>query len=563
MAGSAQSVTDLIQRLQQAFRVDTHGNKSSEKYRYIIYTRKSTDRSEIQQNSIPEQIHRCKKLAEEHDLYYVPNEILHEERSAKISENRPIFRQMMDDIIAGRYDGIIAWAPDRLARNMKEGGEIIDLLDRGVIKDIKFANNFVFTNEPSGKMLLGIAFVMAKQYSDQHGQNVKRAVDRITNEGKCYTRPKHGYYKDAKKYLRPDGRNWEIINGAFKMRLSEPKHSLKEIAEWLRSQGYPVKTKHTNRPEQIIDIKFVSELLRDPFFAGVLVVGDHIINLSEKYDFKPIITPDEFDRIAHSVEGVGKSFRLAEAIKPQGSIQADLMRGMIFCAQCHNSMSAGLTPKKNKKGVVTKYFYYRCDTVGCKNKGKSTRAKWVIDAACDFMEHHPLRLQEGYAAYKTEMEKYVIESQKQVATQMKGLYQQRKGVEVRVQETKQALRECESDVILKKEFHNDLKIHLSKLKDIEHQISQAEQEKDDKITIIKGYDQFIELFQNLAVETRKLTKMSDIDFVMRKMFTNFEVNGNKITKITQNSPFRELCEPSKASDCVLVALTGIEPVFSD
>lgn len=563
MTDAATSVTDLVQRLQQAFKIDGDGKKNQEIIRYVVYTRKSTDRSEIQQNSIPEQIHRCKVLAEEQDLHYTPTEILHEERSAKISDNRPIFRQMIDDIITGRYDGIIAWAPDRLARNMKEAGEIIDLLDRGVIKDIKFANNFVFTNEPSGKMLLGIAFVMAKQYSDQHGQNVKRAVDRITTEGKCYTRAKHGYYKDAKMYLRPDGENWEIIKRVFEMRLSEDKNTLKNIAEWVRSQGYPVKTKHGKRAELTIDIKFVSDLLRDPFYAGVLIVGDHIINLCDKYDFKPVITPDDFDKVAHGTDGVQKAFRLTEAVKPKGSVQADLMRGMVICGECRGSMSTGLTSKKNKKGKLTQYFYYRCDTIDCKYKGKSIRAKVVIDAACDYIESHPLRMLEGYESYKADMGKVIIDSQKQLISQLKGFYQQRKGAEVRIHETKQAISDCAHDAVLKREFQNDLKIHLKRLKEIERQIIQLEQERDDKTKAIKGYDNFIELFQNLAVETRKLTVMSDIDFVMRKVFMNFEVTGKKITKITQNSPFRELCEPTKASDCTLVALTGIEPVFPD
>ncbi len=44
----------------------------------------------------------------------------------------------------------------------KEGGEIIDMLDHGGIPDIKFTNNFVYNNVPSGKMHLGIAIIIAK-----------------------------------------------------------------------------------------------------------------------------------------------------------------------------------------------------------------------------------------------------------------------------------------------------------------------------------------------------------------------------------------------------------------
>ena len=37
---------------------------------------------------------------------------------------------MLDFIEAGGADGIIAWHPDRLARNAFDGGRIIDLIDQ-------------------------------------------------------------------------------------------------------------------------------------------------------------------------------------------------------------------------------------------------------------------------------------------------------------------------------------------------------------------------------------------------------------------------------------------------
>lgn len=182
--------------------------------RYVIYARKSTDTSEKQERSISDQIFECKQMAERLGLHVV--QILHEEQSAKVSEKRPIFRTMLDGFIKGEYDSLLTWAPDRLARNMKEAGEVIDLLDRGDIRDIKFATGYYFNNDAAGKMMLGIAFVQAKQFSDQHSQNVKRGMTRITFEGKFYDRPKHGYYKDKNKYPRPDGENLGADQARFR-----------------------------------------------------------------------------------------------------------------------------------------------------------------------------------------------------------------------------------------------------------------------------------------------------------------------------------------------------------
>lgn len=137
----------LVQHLQHAFGLSTgQEDETTPVLRYVIYARKSTDSTEKQERSIGDQIAECKALAERIGLRYT--RILHEEKSAKLSGKRTVFREMLEDIRNGKYDGIIAWAPDRLARNMKEGGEIIDMLDKGEITDIKFASGMTFTNDP-------------------------------------------------------------------------------------------------------------------------------------------------------------------------------------------------------------------------------------------------------------------------------------------------------------------------------------------------------------------------------------------------------------------------------
>jgi site-specific DNA recombinase len=78
---------------------------------------------------------------------------------------------MLNDLKKGIYDGILAWNPDRLARNMREGREILDMIDSGYIIDLKFVTH-PFTPDANGKMLLGMAFVLSKQFSDELSQKV-------------------------------------------------------------------------------------------------------------------------------------------------------------------------------------------------------------------------------------------------------------------------------------------------------------------------------------------------------------------------------------------------------
>lgn len=553
-----QTVPDFVARIRTTFGIDEIENLPEDvtTLRYVLYARKSTDNSAKQERSIGDQIHECKTLAERAGLHVVA--VLHEEHSAKLSGKRDVFHAMLASLSSGEYDAILTWAPDRLARNMKDAGEVLDLLDKNDIKDIKFANGYYFQNDGAGKMMLGIAFVQAKQFIDTHSQNIKRGISRITAEGKCYDRPKHGYYKDKDKYLRPDGENWNLIKKAFEMRLSrEPKYALREIGTWLQGQGYPLKTKHPERHSIVVDDKFLSDLFRDPFYAGALIFGKRIVDLTNKYNFQPIITPDEFDMLAKE-DGINKKFTLSEVIKPKGSVKADLMRGMVICGGCNRPRSAGITPKKTKTGT-TNYFLYRCDTVGCKYKGKSIRAKEVLAAAYAFLDSHPMNFEKGYAAYKRDMEHQIGVRDAELLSKLKSLHKQHEAAKERVDEAKASLKQYADDAVLVKEFKKDLTQQLAKQHELENEIRKLQKKREDGKEAIQSYEQFIELFGNLAQHIKKITNMDDLDYIMKKVFMNFVIEGKKVAQITQNSLFRELCGTPES---VMVAPRGVEPLLT-
>lgn len=154
--------------------------------KYVLYARKSTEDETRQVKSIPDQIDECILLANRLGLNVV-KPYLEESKSAKRPNNRPIFTQMLNNLKSGKYDGILAWHPDRLARNMLEGGMLIDMIDEGIIKDLKFVTHH-FTKDANRKMLLGMAFVLSKQYSDKLSQDVTRGVRSDLSEDKSPAR---------------------------------------------------------------------------------------------------------------------------------------------------------------------------------------------------------------------------------------------------------------------------------------------------------------------------------------------------------------------------------------
>ena len=540
----AEQVARLVAKLQARLGVDANGEREGDPtpLRYVIYARKSTDTTEKQERSIGDQIYECKALADRLGLRF--KDIIHEEKSGMVSDKREKFRAMLEAIKKDTYDGIISWAPDRLARNMKEAGEIIDMLDHGVIKDIKFANNFTFNNDPSGKMMLGFAFISAKQFSDNHSQNITRTIRRKTAEGKwAGSHGKHGYYKDKIHFLLPDEENHALITEAFVMRLVGKQ--LNVIAAFLQERGFPVATKQTKHRTLVIDEKFVSDLLRDPFYAGAMIFGGQVINLMEKYPFVPCVSVEEFEKICKE-DGIRKSYKLTEVIKERGDIQANLMRRMVICGHCNRPMSTGITKQ---------YYYFRCDTIGCPAKGKSTRAKVIMEAAYAFLDNHPLKTVEGYQHYAAEMAKLAAVKDKEAEKVLKSLQTQRRFAETRVVDIKELLQ-SEDDTVLKREYKNDLKTQLEKVKYLDGKISKLKTERVNGNDAVVAIGDFIELFQNIANLIRKIDSMADLDFIMRKLFMNFVVKDQKVAEITQNSPFRELCLDT---DSVMVTPRGVEP----
>ncbi len=88
---------------------------------------------------------------------------------------------MMKRIEKFEAESILAWHPDRLARNSVDGGQIIYLLDTGKLASIKFPT-FWCDNTRTGKFMLNMAFGQSKYYVDSLSENTKRGLrQKVTN----------------------------------------------------------------------------------------------------------------------------------------------------------------------------------------------------------------------------------------------------------------------------------------------------------------------------------------------------------------------------------------------
>ena len=142
-----------------------------ENKKFFLYARKSTDVEDKQVLSIDAQLTELREYAVRENIEISAEYI--EKQSAKVP-GRPIFNKMIKEIET--FGGnILAWNPDRLARNSVDGGKVIYLLDTGKLASIKFPT-FWFYNTGQGKFMINMAFGQSKYYVDSLSENTKRGL---------------------------------------------------------------------------------------------------------------------------------------------------------------------------------------------------------------------------------------------------------------------------------------------------------------------------------------------------------------------------------------------------
>jgi DNA invertase Pin-like site-specific DNA recombinase len=141
------------------------------KITYCIYARKSMEADDRQAISIDSQLSEMMKIVERDGLKLVVTKT--EAHSAKVSGQRPVFLEMIEEIKKGKYNAILTWNADRLSRNAGDLGLLVDLMDAGLLREIRTFNQ-IFSNSPNDKFLLMILCSQAKLENDNRGINVRR-----------------------------------------------------------------------------------------------------------------------------------------------------------------------------------------------------------------------------------------------------------------------------------------------------------------------------------------------------------------------------------------------------
>jgi site-specific DNA recombinase len=316
--------------------------------KYCLYARKSTEQDERQALSIESQVKEMLQIAEREGLEII--DIRREAHSAKDSGQRPAFKELLDDIRRGRYNGILTWAPDRLSRNAGDLGSLVDLMDQKQLVEIRTYGQH-FTNSPNEKFLLMILCSQAKLENDNKSINVKRGLRTRVEMGLWPAPAPTGYFKekrmDRKCETLIDSERAPIIKQMFE-KVAYEKWSGRKLYHWLKFDlNFKTATGNKN-----LTISNVYTILQNHFYYGVF---EYPKNSGNWYQGKhePIITKELFDMVQAQVK--------SQFIRSETKEFA--FTKLMTCGLCGSGITANENFKKQKNGNFHRHVYYGCTKV--------------------------------------------------------------------------------------------------------------------------------------------------------------------------------------------------------
>ncbi len=495
--------------------------------KFFLYARKSTDVEDKQVLSIEAQLTELRAFAKKEGITIVKEFI--ERQSAKIP-GRPIFNEMLKRIEKGEAQGILAWHPDRLARNSVDGGRIIFLLDTGKLQALKFPT-FWFEPTPQGKFMLNIAFGQSKYYVDSLSENTKRGLRQKVRRGEYPGVAPIGYINDVRtKTIVVDKKKAKIIKAAFELYAQGDK-TLEDISNFLVHHGILSrggKRIHKDR------IKFI---LSNPFYYG------HFRYAGEIHEGKhePIIAKKLFDKVQEVLKQRGKPQKREKIPKA--------FTGLLRCGECGMMITAEI-----QKG----HIYYRCTK---KNKAVRCTQPYIREEELDRQLSKMIQKVSLSQDWAEELLKMADKDEKEAAQSCAAFVQEAREKIKEINIKLQRLLDAYLDQDIDREEYRARKAKLmSEKKTLEEKIISLEQKQNDWLEPFRNWI-------NSALQSKKIARDNDLfakKVIAKEIFGSNLILAAREARARAQNQWAALCAAhqmvgKKPLSQILVPRVGVEP----
>ncbi len=322
-------------------------DRNLQNLRYRLYARKSTDTEDKQVQSLGDQVKYMNEIVEQQGLHIIGDPI-YESKSAKRPNNRPQFDAMLDEIEAGKIDGIICWKIDRLSRNPTDSGRIQQLLQDDKIKHILAMDRSYFPEDNS--IIFSVEASQANEYVRKLAVDTRRGLKSKAEKGDKPGVPPVGYLNDriAKKVIADPDRFtsmrllWDkMLTGTYSMA------QLVKIADKELHITTPVRGRTGGKP---IAYSSICALFKNRFYTGQLPFKGEVY----PGNHPAMITEEEFDRVQQIIDPL-------HTTRPKDKTYNFQLRNLFKCGECGFAITAEQKRKSIKStGEIKEYVYYHC-----------------------------------------------------------------------------------------------------------------------------------------------------------------------------------------------------------
>ncbi|MBT5855418.1 recombinase family protein [bacterium] len=298
-----------------------------------LYIRVSTDRQAKEGDSLEEQESELKKFCDFRN--YRIHQIYIEKGKSGGNTNRPEYKKLVADIEAKKITAVVVKKLDRLSRSLLDFEQLMTTMQRNDVEFISLRENFD-TTTAMGKAMLRVALVFAQLEREQTAERIKdvfawRAEQGLYNGG---TRP-FGY-DSVSSELIPHKQEKKIIQFIFETFIKTKSTTI--VANECNVMGF------RNRNGAMWDKRQLHKILNHPVYLGKIRWNSQIFTGIHQ----PLVSELLFNQ-AQTIFSERKVYR-------KSKIVLGLLKGVLFCGECHHLMTPNYTKKKNGKI----YRYYRC-----------------------------------------------------------------------------------------------------------------------------------------------------------------------------------------------------------